>query len=34
MPTETIVILAAIISAFAVFGVTLAWAEIRTRNIR
>ena len=32
MPTETIVTLAAIVAAFAVFGVVLAWAEHQTRK--
>lgn len=32
MPTETVVTLAAIITAFAVFGIVLAWAERQTRT--
>jgi hypothetical protein len=34
MPTETIVILAAIVAAFTIFGLTLCWAEFRTRGLR
>jgi hypothetical protein len=34
MPQDTIIVVAGIISAFIIFGVTLAWAEYRTRNVR
>jgi hypothetical protein len=34
MPTETIVIVSAIVGAFFVFGAALYWAERRTRNFR
>jgi hypothetical protein len=33
MPTETVIILSAIIAAFVVFGGVLAWAERQTRNL-
>jgi hypothetical protein len=32
MPTETIVVLTAIIAAFVVFGAVLAWAGSRASN--
>lgn len=32
MPTETILILSAIVAAFAIFGIVLAWAERRTHS--
>lgn len=32
MPTETIVVLAAITAAFVIFGVVLAWVERRTSS--
>jgi hypothetical protein len=32
MPTETAVILAAIIAAFTIFGIVLAWAERQTHK--
>lgn len=32
MPTETIVIIAAVTAAFVLFGVVLAWAERQTRH--
>jgi len=32
MPTETVITLAAIVTAFAIFGVALAWAERQTRK--
>lgn len=34
MPTETIIIVAAITLAFATLALTLAWADIRTRNLK
>jgi hypothetical protein len=34
MPTETAVVIAAIILVFAVFVVALAWASYYTRNVR
>jgi hypothetical protein len=33
MPVTDAVIIAAIVAAFVVFGVVLAWAEIQTRNL-
>jgi len=33
MPTETIIIVAGITLAFAALALTLAWADIRTRNL-
>lgn len=33
MPLSNIVILAAIVSAFMVFGLALAWGEHRTRHL-
>lgn len=33
MPTETIVVLTGIAMAFAIFAITLAWAERQTRKI-
>jgi hypothetical protein len=33
MPVETIVVLAAVISAFGLFGIAVAWAERRTRRL-
>lgn len=33
MPTETIIIVAGITLAFAALAFTLAWADIRTRNL-
>lgn len=32
MPTETVIILSAIVAAFTVFGIVLAWAERRTQK--
>lgn len=32
MPTETVLTLAAIVAAFAIFGIVLAWAERQTRR--
>ena len=34
MPTETAIIVAGIVLVFAVFSVTLAWADYYTRNFR
>ena len=34
MPTETAIIIACIVLAFAVFAVSLAWADYYTRNVR
>ncbi len=34
MPFETIAVLSAVIAAFALFGVTLAWADFYTRGLR
>jgi len=34
MPTETAIIVAGIVLAFAVFVVSLAWADFYTRNVR
>jgi hypothetical protein len=33
MPTETIVVVAGIVLAFAVFAVSLAWADFYTRGV-
>jgi hypothetical protein len=33
MPTENAVIVGCIIAAFTIFGLVLAWAEIRTRGL-
>ena len=33
MPASTILMLAAVISAFVAFGATLAWAQRQTRNL-
>lgn len=33
MPITTIIILAAIVVAFALFGVVLAWGETQTRHL-
>jgi len=33
MPLETAVVLFAIAFAFAIFAVTLAWSDIRTRHL-
>lgn len=33
MPITTIIILAAIVAAFALFGVVLAWGEMQTRHL-
>jgi hypothetical protein len=34
MPTETVIVIAGIVLVFAVFAVTLAWADFYTRNYR
>jgi len=34
MPTETIIVVAAIIAVFATFAVVVAWAERQTRHAR
>jgi hypothetical protein len=34
MPTETAIIIAGIVLVFAVFAVSLAWADFYTRNVR
>lgn len=34
MPTDIAITIAAIVAAFTLFGATLAWAEIRTRNLQ
>jgi hypothetical protein len=34
VPAETVFVLSAVIAAFTIFGVTLAWADWRTRGIR
>jgi hypothetical protein len=34
MPTETIVVVAGIVLAFAVFAASLAWADFYTRGVR
>ncbi|MBV6487826.1 MAG: hypothetical protein GHHEDOFH_01780 [Pseudorhodoplanes sp.] len=33
MPTETAIIVSAVVIAFVVFGVVLAWADVRSRGI-
>ena len=33
MPIMTIIILSAIVAAFALFGVVLAWGEMQTRHL-
>jgi hypothetical protein len=33
MPITTIIILSAIVAAFVLFGVVLAWGEMQTRNL-
>jgi hypothetical protein len=33
MPITTIIILAAIVAVFALFGVVLAWGEMQTRHL-
>ena len=34
MPAETVIVVAAIIAAFAFFAVSLAWADFYSRNVR
>ena len=34
MPLETILVVATIVAIFSGFGIVLAWAERRTREIR
>ncbi|MDP2408896.1 MAG: hypothetical protein Q8M26_01285 [Pseudolabrys sp.] len=34
MPTETAIVVAAIVLVFAIFAGTLAWADHQTRNFR
>lgn len=34
MPTDTVIVVAALLVAFAAFAVALAWADIYTRKIR
>jgi hypothetical protein len=34
MPIETTIIVSAIVAAFAIFGLVLAWAERQTHNQR
>lgn len=34
MPTDIALTIAAIVAAFSLFGATLAWAEIQTRNLK
>ena len=34
MPTETAIVVAGVVLVFALFAVTLAWADYYTRNIR
>ena len=34
MPAESVIVVAAIIAAFAFFAVPLAWADIYSRNVR
>jgi uncharacterized membrane protein YozB (DUF420 family) len=33
MPITTVIILAAIVAVFALFGVVLAWGEMQTRHL-
>lgn len=33
MPTDVALVVAGIVAAFAIFGLVLAWAEMRTRNL-
>jgi hypothetical protein len=33
MPVSTIIVLAAVVTAFAAFAATLAWAQLQTRHI-
>ena len=34
MPTETAIVIAGVVLAFAVFAIALAWADFYTRNYR
>jgi hypothetical protein len=34
MPKDTAIVIAAIVTAFAIFALTLAWAELRTRGLK
>jgi hypothetical protein len=34
MPTETALVVAAIVTAFSAFAIGLAWASFYTRNVR
>jgi hypothetical protein len=34
MPAETVAVVSAIVAAFVLFGIALAWAEFRTRGMR
>jgi hypothetical protein len=34
MPTQSIIVIAGIISVFAVFAVTMAWVDYYTRDVR
>jgi hypothetical protein len=33
MPTDTIILLALVVAAFAVFASALFWADLQTRNL-
>jgi hypothetical protein len=33
MPITTIIVLSAIVAAFALFGIVLAWGEMQTRHL-
>jgi hypothetical protein len=33
MPTETVIVVSAIVATFAAFALVLAWAEFRTRRL-
>ena len=34
MPTETAIVIAALVFVFAVFAIAIIWADIRTRDYR
>ncbi len=34
MPTDVVIVVAAIVAAFVIFGAALAWAEIQTRDLK
>jgi hypothetical protein len=34
MPANVAIIVGAIVTAFVIFGATLAWAEVQTRRIK